>query len=159
VAIREIADEDVEAVVRLWQACGLTRPWNDPVADIAFARLSPAATVLVTEADGMIVAAVMVGHDGHRGAVYYLGTDPTQRRRGLGRAMLAAAEDWLRGHGVRKLNLLVRRGNDAVLGFYAALGYGEQDCHVLGRRLDGRADRAPIGDEPAADLSPEAELG
>ena len=37
-AFREIEDRDVEAVVALWQACGLTRPWNDPYKDISFAR-------------------------------------------------------------------------------------------------------------------------
>ena len=33
--IAEITDADVAAVVALWQACGLTRPWNDPRRDIA----------------------------------------------------------------------------------------------------------------------------
>ena len=28
-------------VIALWQACGLTRPWNDPAADIALARRGP----------------------------------------------------------------------------------------------------------------------
>ena len=34
-AIADIADADVAIVIALWQACGLTRPWNDPAADIA----------------------------------------------------------------------------------------------------------------------------
>ena len=49
---RDITDGDVEAVVALWQACGLTRPWNDPYKDIAFARASACSTVLVLERDG-----------------------------------------------------------------------------------------------------------
>jgi hypothetical protein len=44
--IQEIRDEDVEEVVALWEACGLTRPWNDPHADIAFARDTENATLL-----------------------------------------------------------------------------------------------------------------
>ena len=32
--IGEAADADIDAVVALWLACGLTRPWNDPRADI-----------------------------------------------------------------------------------------------------------------------------
>ncbi len=151
--MREIEDGDVGAVIALWQRCGLTRPWNDPAADLAFARASPASTVLVLEEGGALVGSVMVGHDGHRGTVYYLGTDPDRRGRGLGRALMAAAEDWLRACGVWKLNLLVREGNAAVLGFYTALGYADQQCHVLGRRLDGRADRTPV-----VDLPPDAEL-
>ena len=35
-AISPITDADVEAVIALWQRCGLTRPWNDPAGDIAY---------------------------------------------------------------------------------------------------------------------------
>ena len=42
----------------------------------------------------------MVGHDGHRGWVYYVAVDPDQQGKDFGRAIMAAAEDWLRGQGV-----------------------------------------------------------
>ena len=143
--IRPLRDDEIAAVADLWARCGLTRPWNDPEQDIALARATPHAEVLVlAEPDGL-AGAVMVGHDGHRGAVYYLGVDPARVGQGHGRVLMRAAEDWLRTHGVWKLNLLVRESNAAVLGFYAALGYGDQACRVLGKRLDGRADRAAPG--------------
>ena len=141
--IRDMADTDVESVVALWERCGLTRPWNDVRQDIAFCRSGPASTALVAEEHGRVAAALLVGHDGHRGTVYYVGTDPDRRGRGIGKAIMAAAEDWLRRHGVWKLNLLVREGNDAAVGFYRALGYGDQGCVVLGKRLDGLEDRRP----------------
>jgi ribosomal protein S18 acetylase RimI-like enzyme len=122
-AITEITDGDVASVVALWGQCGLTRPWNDPFEDIAMARRSPNATVLVGRADGRIVASVMVGHDGHRGAVYYVSVAPEQRGAGLGRAIMAAAEAWLCEHGAPKLNLIVRGDNEVATGFYRALGY------------------------------------
>ena len=50
---------------------------------------------------------------------------------------MAAVEEWLRARGVPKLNLLVRMENDAVAGFHAALGYADNDCRSLGKRLDG----------------------
>ena len=49
-AIADIADADVAAVIALWQACGLTRPWNDPAADIALARREPNSTILLSAA-------------------------------------------------------------------------------------------------------------
>ena len=58
-----------------------------------------------------IVATVMVGHDGHRGWVYYVAIDPDRRAKGYGRAIMNAAEDWLRAAGIAKLQLLVRREN------------------------------------------------
>jgi len=56
-AIAPIADADVADVVALWQRCGLTRPWNDPSGDIAFARRGPNSAVLIGRHDGAIVAA------------------------------------------------------------------------------------------------------
>jgi len=33
--IRSYRAADEEAIIALWEACGLTRPWNDPRKDIA----------------------------------------------------------------------------------------------------------------------------
>lgn len=78
----------------------------------------------------------MVGGDGHRGWVYYLATHPDARGQGLGRQLMDAAEAWLRERGLPKIQFMVRRGNDGVIGFYEHLGYETQDVVVLGRRLD-----------------------
>ena len=136
--IAPIEDDDVSAVVALWQACGLTRPWNDPAADIAFARASPNAAVLLGRDGEHIVATVMVGHDGHRGWVYYVAVDPGRRALGVGRAMMNAAEDWLRRAGIQKLQLMVRPENTRVHAFYRSIGYGEQPRVIYAKWLDGR---------------------
>jgi ribosomal protein S18 acetylase RimI-like enzyme len=137
-AIAPIDDADVADVVALWQRCHLTRPWNDPAADIALARKGSNATVLVGRDNTFIVASVMVGHDGHRGWVYYLAVDPDCRHKGYGRAIMHAAEEWLRGHGIEKLQLMVRPGNDQVQTFYQSLGYSEQQRVIYAKWLDGR---------------------
>ena len=142
---REMTAADIAAVKVLWEVCGLTRPWNDPDQDIHFALSGPSSTGLVGTDEGTIVAALLVGHDGHRGSVYYVGVDPAARGKGYGRAIMQAAEDWLRGEGVWKLNLLVRQANDTVVKFYEALGYEDQDNRSLGKRLDGQADRSTSG--------------
>jgi len=104
IAYREIHDMDVEIIINLWKRCGLTRDWNDPYKDIALARSGPASAILVGEIDQRVVATVMVGHDGHRGVLYYLAVDPEFQKRGFGRATVKAAEDWLRKLGVWKIN-------------------------------------------------------
>jgi len=136
--IAPIADGDVAAVVALWQRCGLTRPWNDPSADIAFARRGPSSAILIGRHDGAVAATVMVGHDGHRGWFYYLGVDPALQGRGFGRAMTQAAETWLAERGIAKAQLMVRADNDRVRAFYQALGYGEQQRVIFAKWLDGR---------------------
>jgi ribosomal protein S18 acetylase RimI-like enzyme len=120
--IRAAGSDDEGAVVALWQACGLTVPYNNPVADFRFARAKPASDILVA-VDEAIVGTVMVGHDGHRGWLYYLAVDPARQRRGVGRALVAAAEDWLATRGVPKVHLMVRESNAAVAAFYRRLGY------------------------------------
>ena len=137
-AIAPIADADVATVIGLWQACGLTRPWNDPAADIALARRGPNSTILIGRADSHIVATAMVGHDGHRGWVYYVATDPDRRAKGFGRAIMDAAEDWLRAAGIAKLQLLVRPENAGVVAFYQSIGFGEQKILFFTKWLDGR---------------------
>ena len=138
-AIGPIGDTDVADVIALWQRCGLTRPWNDPAADIALARKGANASVLVGRDGGAVVATAMVGHDGHRGWVYYVATDPEHRGKGHGRTIMAAAEDWLRQAGLAKWQLMVRRENAAAGAFYQSIGYAESQTIVFAKWLDGRA--------------------
>jgi len=137
-AISPITDHDVAHVVALWQRCGLTRPWNDPAADIALARRGANSTILVGRADGRIVASALVGHDGHRGWVYYVAVDPDQQGKDFGRAIMAAAEDWLRAQGLEKIMLMVRADNSKVRAFYDRLGYETQERVIYAKWLDGR---------------------
>ena len=160
--ISPVTRDDERAVVALWEAAGLTRPWNDAAADLRSALETPTSTVLGARLHGgalldgtlpdgtlpdgavpdsalphsSLVGTVMVGYDGHRGWVYYLAVDEAQRGTGLGRALMVAAEAWLVSQGAPKVQLMVRTTNTAVLGFYAALGYTDQSCVVLGRRTD-----------------------
>ena len=137
-AIATISDGDIPDVIALWQACGLTRPWNDPVSDIALARRGPNSTVLIGRDGDAIVATAMAGHDGHRGWVYYVATDPERRSRGYGRVIMNAAEDWLRAAGMAKVQLMVRRENAKAGAFYQSIGYAESQTIVFAKWLDGR---------------------
>ena len=137
-AISPIGNGDIAGVIALWQACGLTRPWNDPAADIAFAHKGSNATILIGRDDRLIVATVMAGHDGHRGWVYYVAVDPLHRHKGYGRAIMQAAEHWLHQRGIEKLQLLVRPDNGQVRTFYQSLGYFEQERVLYAKWLDGR---------------------
>ena len=137
-AIAPIADADIADVIALWQRCGLTRPWNDPAADIALARNGANAAVLVGRDGGNLVASVLVGHDGHRGWVYYVTVDPDHRFKGYGRVIMTSAEDWLRARGIEKLQLMVRGDNAKVHAFYHSLGYYDQERVIFAKWLDGR---------------------
>jgi ribosomal protein S18 acetylase RimI-like enzyme len=132
---RAMEDDDVGAVIALWQSCGLTRPWNDPGKDIAFARGKANSEILVGLMDARVISSIMVGHDGHRGSFYYVAVDPTFQRRGIGAATIRAGEQWLKERGVWKVNLLVRQDNIDVKTFYEELGYEVNAVMSMGQRF------------------------
>jgi ribosomal protein S18 acetylase RimI-like enzyme len=134
--ISDLAPAEIESAVALWEECGLTRPWNDPRADIALALGKPTSTVLAGRLDGELVATAMTGSDGHRGWVYYLGVANAHRRKGYGAAMMQTAADWLKARGVPKLHVMIRTENVAVAAFYAQLGYEKSDTITMAKRLD-----------------------
>jgi ribosomal protein S18 acetylase RimI-like enzyme len=135
--LRPLPAEQRDAAVALWHEAGLTRPWNDPLADLDRALAGPASTVLAAFDGTRLVGTAMVGHDGHRGWVYYLAVPSDARRHGIGTALMHACEAWLVARGIPKLQLMVRNDNDAARAFYPPLGYDVVDVTVFGRRLDG----------------------
>ena len=128
-------ESDMDEVIALWEVCDLTRPWNDPVTDYRLALGNETSAILLAHHEGQLVASVMTGFDGHRGWVYYLAVAPDARKQGLGRHMMAAAEQWLSESDSPKIQLMVRDENEQALGFYKALGYELQPVVTLGRKL------------------------
>ncbi len=134
-AIGDLRTDEIEAAVALWEEAGLTRPWNDPRADIALALGKPNSTVLAGRLEGALVATAMAGSDGHRGWVYYLGVADPHRGNGFGAAMMRASADWLKARGAPKLHVMIRSENAAVMKFYARLGYENSDTITMARKL------------------------
>lgn len=133
--IREFRQSDEDAVVDLWERCGLTRPWNDPRQDIRRKLAVRPDLFLVGIWEGAIVASVMAGYEGHRGWINYLAVDPQHQRQGLGRDIMAEAERRLAAVGCPKINLQVRTDNLAALEFYRQIGYNTDAVVSLGKRL------------------------
>ena len=70
--IRTYQPGDEEAVLRLWEQCGLNRAWNDPRKDIARKLSEKPELFLVGRIGAEVIATAMAGFDGHRGWVYYV---------------------------------------------------------------------------------------
>jgi ribosomal protein S18 acetylase RimI-like enzyme len=136
VEVRAFLGVDREGLISLWSACDLLRPWNDPDRDIDRKLAQDPAGLLVLETGGVVIGSVMAGYDGHRGWVNYLAVHPAHRARGLGRLLMAAAEDHLTAAGCPKINLQVRTSNSTAVTFYQHLGYVRDDVVSMGKRLD-----------------------
>jgi ribosomal protein S18 acetylase RimI-like enzyme len=133
--IRPYVPADEDAVIDLWRRCELLRPWNNPHQDIQRKLKVQAELFLVGVLSGSVVATAMGGYDGHRGWVNYLAVDPACQRKGYGRTMMQEIEKRLIELGCPKINLQVRKGNDAALKFYASIDYKEDAAVSLGKRL------------------------
>jgi hypothetical protein len=81
--------ERADEAVALWHDSGLTRPWNDPHGDLMRAVNGPSSAVLAAVDRDVLAGTAMVGHDGHRGWVYYLAVRADRRSTGLARAFHA----------------------------------------------------------------------
>jgi len=133
--IRPFTTDDQEAVIALWQACRLVVPQNDPAGDIRAKVSFQPELFLVAIQDERLVGTIMIGYEGHRGWINYLAVAPDQRRQGIGRTLIGAAEAALRALGCSKINLQVRRSNSDVIAFYRTMGFREDDVIGLGKRL------------------------
>ena len=135
VKVRAFREDDRGSVIALWEAAGLLRPWNNPDLDIDRKVAHDPDGFLIGEIEGMIVAAAMVGYDGHRGWVNYLAVEPLQEREGIGRTMMTAAEQHLLARGCPKLNIQVRDSNTDAIAFYERIGFSRDEVISLGKRL------------------------
>jgi ribosomal protein S18 acetylase RimI-like enzyme len=133
---RPFQSGDESAVIDLWHRCDLVRPQNDPHREIQRKISVQPELFIVAEMDGAIIGSVMIGYDGHRGWINYLGVLPEHRRHGIGQVLMAEAERLLRKLGCVKINLQVRTSNREVLAFYHAIGFNVDDVVSMGKRLE-----------------------
>ncbi len=133
--IRNFEEPDRNAVIALWQACDLTRPWNDPHQDIDRKMQYQPELFFVGIENNAIIASAMAGYDGHRGSVFYLAISPQKQGNGYGKKMMHHLENTLRAIGCPKINIAVRTTNVPVLAFYNRQGYSKDDVVIIAKRL------------------------
>ena len=101
------------------------------------------AALLVAELDGRIVGRLSLARDPHPSSAHVADFGLTvaagHRRRGIGTALLAAADEWARSSGIRKLELHVFPHNEAAIGLYEKAGYAREGYRTAHYRIpDGR---------------------
>jgi ribosomal protein S18 acetylase RimI-like enzyme len=125
--MREIVryrSEHFEGVDALWKdAFPNDNAWN--VAAVAIpekTRFQPDLMLVVLE-DNVIVGSVMAGYDGYRGWISRIAVLRSHQKKGIGEALISAAEERLAALGCIKVNLQVVESNSVVVGFYQRAGY------------------------------------
>jgi ribosomal protein S18 acetylase RimI-like enzyme len=139
-SIRCFDEGDTDAVIALWldafpEYRDASRPQRNPHLSIANKLATQPELFFVAVKDGRLVGTVLAGYDGHRGWLYSLAVDGTERRQGIGTLLIQHAEAALAARGCPKVNLQVLSAKADVRAFYEALGYRADEVVSLGKRL------------------------
>jgi ribosomal protein S18 acetylase RimI-like enzyme len=126
--VRAASPADAGDLVALWQeaAENSRRPPDTAEAVTALLGRDPEAVILA-EHDGALIGSVIAGWDGWRYHLYRLAVRPDWRRRGVGAALLSAAERRLRDLGATRIDAMVLDDNDLGQNLWQASGYQRQD--------------------------------
>lgn len=138
--IREATAADLAGVLGLYRFLGVDAPEHyrgeraltPEEAAPLLARISanPDQALLVAVEDGEAVGTVVViaypnlTHEGRpAGLIENMVVSPSVRRGGVGRALLDAANDWMRARNVVKVSLTSNQAREGAHRFYEALGW------------------------------------
>jgi ribosomal protein S18 acetylase RimI-like enzyme len=126
--LRAASPEDAGDLMALWQEAAENngRPADTAEAVMALLGRDPEAVILADH-EGELIGSVIAGWDGWRYHLYRLAVRPGWRRRGVGAALLGAAERRLTDLGATRLDAMVLDDNDLGQNLWRASGYRRQD--------------------------------
>jgi GNAT superfamily N-acetyltransferase len=131
--IRRYREADRDAVKALWEVT--LGHVLEVDRDLTFMARWDNARLFVGLVAGTIVATAAAGHEGNRGWLHRVATDPACRRKGYAKRLVAHAEAWLASLDVPKVNLQIRGRQADVQAFYESCGYVVEDRTSMGKRL------------------------
>ena len=127
--IRTMTIDDYEQVRSLWmQIKGFAIRSIDDSREgvLRFLERNPSTSVVAVE-DGIVVGAILCGHDGRRGCLYHVCVAPAYRRRGIGKAMVVFCMDALKKEHINKVSLIAFTRNDIGNAFWHNVGWVQRE--------------------------------
>jgi predicted N-acetyltransferase YhbS len=129
ILVRQAQPSDASVISELLAALGYPSApaqVQDRLADVS---ASPHTVIFVAESDSQVVGALsfhcipLFHTDGFLGRITSLVVSPTFQRRGVGRMLVAAAEEFARAHGCARVEVTSGEHRPQAHFFYESLGY------------------------------------
>lgn len=121
VVIRPCRPDEGPALLDLWHHADASPSPTDTPEQVDQVIRDSAAAVLVAVDDDLLVGSIIGGWDGWRGNLYRLAVLPSYRRRGVARALVAAAEERLAARGALRVSALVEHDHPWAVGFWDSI--------------------------------------
>ncbi|MET9518143.1 GNAT family N-acetyltransferase [Streptomyces sp. NPDC002994] len=124
--MRAAAPGDLDAVLAFWKDAAEGTSISDDRAGVERLVARDPDSLILAELGGELVGTVIAGFDGWRCHLYRLAVHPDRRRRGIGSALLAAAEERFVALGGRRGDAMVLTENERAHHAWRAAGYAPQ---------------------------------
>lgn len=121
--------DDYDEVYNLWintTGMGLNNIDDSRVGIERYLKRNP-ATCFIAKKDNNIVGVILSGHDGRRGYIHHTAVAVSERRQGIGKALLGAALNALKNEGINKVALVAFKKNDIGNRFWEKNGFIVRD--------------------------------
>ena len=123
--IRRMNLQDYSKVYHLWlhtSGMGLNTTDDSEAGIDKYLRRNP-NTCFVAEKKEEIIGAILSGHDGRRGLIYHLAVKDSERKQGIGSALLDRAMEALQEEGIKKVYIMIFKNNEAGNAFWEKRGF------------------------------------
>ncbi|QNM06300.1 GNAT family N-acetyltransferase [Qiania dongpingensis] len=106
--------EDYDRVYRLWirtPGMGLTNLDDSKEGIEKYLKRNP-STCFVAKEEERLLGVILGGHDGRRGYIYHMAVEESERKKGIGTALLEASLEAFRREGITKTALVAYDSNE-----------------------------------------------
>ncbi|MEW2252123.1 GNAT family N-acetyltransferase [Streptomyces sp. NPDC006975] len=125
--IRAAGPEDLDSVLAFWTTAAEGTSISDDRDGVERLVARDPEALILAEQDGELVGTVIAGFDGWRCHLYRLAVHPGRRRRGIGSALLSAAEERFAALGGRRADAMVLVRNQTAHRAWGAAGYAPEE--------------------------------